>query len=194
MAAPGDVVGALAGRLSLHLGLLSGVVLLVAFHWAAALAAWGAALFLQARLALVMGDIGTSVFGMDAPVREARYVAWLGLEPAPAKEVRVLGLGNWLVSRHVRASTAAQGVCASARVQGQTAVRRATLLTCVVLAGVAAALGWQCAQQDIGLTSVVLASQVLTLVSRAVSSATAAKDGVVLGYAGHVLDAVTGLE
>ena len=191
---PGDVVGALAGRLALHLGLLSGVVLLVSFSWVAALGAWGAALFLQARLATVMADVGTSTFGMDEVVRESRYAAWLGLQPGPAKEVRVLGLGRWLVGRHARASETAAGVLAAARAQGQRAVRRATLFACAALVAIAAALGWQCAQQDIGLTSVVLAVQGLTLIAATVADVRSAKDGVVLGYAQGAFEAVTALE
>jgi len=76
-------------------------VVLLAFHWWAPLllaAAW----HLSSRLFLKVTENGISFDNSDGPVllRRAEYVRSLAMEAPAAKEVRVFGLGDWIVGRY----------------------------------------------------------------------------------------------
>ncbi|HEX2093556.1 MAG TPA: ATP-binding cassette domain-containing protein [Longimicrobiaceae bacterium] len=81
-------------------------VVLLGFHWWAPLllaAAW----HLTNRVYLRATENGVSFHMSDGAVRmrRAEYVRSLALEPPAAKEVRVFGLGGWLVGRYADAWT-----------------------------------------------------------------------------------------
>jgi len=97
---PGTAVNQLINsRVATTLTALASGALLIGYHlWAAAL---------LTGVLLAFGTISRRAFaaqlktvvGQTAAVRRAEYFRNLALSPASAKEVRLLGLGDWLVSR-----------------------------------------------------------------------------------------------
>lgn len=96
---PGNAVSGLAGRVATWLSGLGSAILLAGFRWwiAVALSAvflWAARVTLHDYLTL------TKILTGQAPtLRRSYYYRDLAFLPAPAKEVRVFGLGTWLVSQ-----------------------------------------------------------------------------------------------
>jgi len=97
---PGTAVNQLINsRIATTLTALASGVLLIGYHW------WAAALLLAVLLAF--GLIARSgfarqlktVIGQTAAVRRAEYFRTLALAPASAKDVRLLGIGGWIVQR-----------------------------------------------------------------------------------------------
>ncbi|HVG45166.1 MAG TPA: ABC transporter ATP-binding protein [Longimicrobium sp.] len=76
-------------------------VVLLGFHWWAPLLLAGA-WHLSSRLFLKVTENGISFDNSDGPVllRRAEYVRSLAVEAPAAKEVRVFGLGDWIVGRY----------------------------------------------------------------------------------------------
>jgi ATP-binding cassette subfamily B protein len=190
----GDGVNCLAGRLGLHLGLLSGSALLVPFSWLAAVAVLVTGELLQARTATAMAALGANNSDVARMLRETTYVAALGLRADAAKEVRVFGLGPWLVARHQSAWGRAADVLAAERGDGQRRVRRATRLACLVLSLVVVALAWRTARGHVELQALVLAVQGLMLVANTLGDPRAIRDGVILGFARASMEGTTSLE
>ncbi|MBW3587956.1 MAG: ABC transporter ATP-binding protein/permease [Actinobacteria bacterium] len=95
---PGNAVPGLAGRVATWLSGLGSAILLAGFRWwvAVGLSAvflWAARVTLRDYLTL------TKILTGQAPtLRRSYYYRDLAFLPAPAKEVRVFGLGTWLVS------------------------------------------------------------------------------------------------
>jgi ATP-binding cassette subfamily B protein len=97
---PGTAVNQLINsRLSTILTALACGALLIAYHW------WCAALMLAVLLTFRVisqrsfaGQLKT-VIGQTAAVRRAEYFRTLALAPDSAKDVRLLGIGDWLVGR-----------------------------------------------------------------------------------------------
>jgi ATP-binding cassette subfamily B protein len=97
---PGRAVSQLVNsRVATTLAALASGALLLRYHW------WVAALLLAVLLGF--GLIARSGFarqlqtiiGQTAAVRRAEYFRTLALAPASAKDVRLLGIGDWIVSR-----------------------------------------------------------------------------------------------
>jgi ATP-binding cassette subfamily B protein len=97
---PGTAVTQLINsRLATTLAALASGALLIGYHW------WAAALLVAVLLAF--GTLSRRAFarqlrtvvGQTAAVRRADYFRTLALSPAAAKEVRLLGLGDWLIAR-----------------------------------------------------------------------------------------------
>jgi ATP-binding cassette, subfamily B, bacterial len=97
---PGTAVNQLINsRLATTLTALASGALLIGYHW------WVAVLLLAVLLTFRIisqrsfaGQLKT-VIGQTAAVRRAEYFRTLALAPASAKDVRLLGIGDWLVGR-----------------------------------------------------------------------------------------------
>jgi ATP-binding cassette subfamily B protein len=97
---PGAAVGQLIGtRIATTLTAVTSGALLIAYHW------WAAALLFAATLGFSIikrrGYVQQTVtiVGQTGAVRRARYFRDLALEPAAAKDVRLLGIGPWIIER-----------------------------------------------------------------------------------------------
>ena len=191
---PGDAVTAVGGRVALYTSLLSGSLLLAVFHVWAAFAVLVAALALQRRLATAMSALGESQAGRAAALRESAYLRDLALQSPAAKEVRLFGLGHWLVARHRKAWKAASAAMRAAQLQGQRSLLVATVTMCVVIGVVTGTLGWQVSRGGVGLAAVAVTLQGIALVTRSIGDEAAVRDGMVLGYAMAALAAADELE
>jgi ATP-binding cassette subfamily B protein len=191
---PGDAVAALAGRATLHLTVWSGALLLVVFHWWAAAVVLAAAVLLQRRLSTVMGRLGESQAGSAAALREPAYLSALALRPGAGKEVRLFGLGGWLVSRHAAAWAAASDSLVSERRQDQRSLLSAVAAMCAAIVLVLGVLAWEVTGGAIGLAAVAVTAQAIALVPRTITDENAVRDGMVLGYALAALRAADELD
>jgi ATP-binding cassette subfamily B protein len=97
---PGTAVNQLINsRIATTLTALASGALLIGYHW------WAAAVLLAVLLGF--GLVARSGFarqlktvvGQTAAVRRAEYFRTLALAPASAKEVRLLGIGDWIMGR-----------------------------------------------------------------------------------------------
>ncbi|HVH12219.1 MAG TPA: hypothetical protein VM759_04155 [Longimicrobium sp.] len=117
-------------------------VVLFAFHWWAPLllaAGW----MLTNRLFLKVTENGLSFDMGDGAVRlrRAEYVRSLALEAPAAKEVRVFGLGDWIVGRYADAWLDALRVMWKSRSAGRALTAATTLALALSHAVVLGALG-----------------------------------------------------
>jgi ATP-binding cassette, subfamily B, bacterial len=96
-----QTVAALASVATMRLRGLGASVVLLGFHWWAPLALW-VAWHLTNRVYLQATENGISVNMSDGAVRlrRAEYLRSLALDAPAAKEVRVFGLGGWLIERY----------------------------------------------------------------------------------------------
>jgi len=180
---PGDAVAALSGRVAMHVSIWAGALLLVTFHVWAAVLMLGASVYMQRRLAVSIAALGQSQVGRAAALRETGYLRDVALLAPAAKEVRIFGLGGWLVDRHVRAWRTASASMRSAQQKGQRQLVVASVAMCTALAAVVGALGWQISRGTVGLAAVAVSLQALALVTRSIGDEQAIRDGMVLGYA-----------
>ncbi|NKE60085.1 ABC transporter ATP-binding protein [Lentzea sp. PSKA42] len=96
---PGQTVEALPEVLSSWLRALGSAAVLTWFHWWLGLlwlVVWPIIVYRMQRDYLRVGEEG---FGQSAQLRQAEYVRDLALDPPPAKEVRLWGILDWLVTR-----------------------------------------------------------------------------------------------
>jgi ATP-binding cassette subfamily B protein len=191
---PGQVVSAVGGRLAQIIGIVSGSALVGAFSWYAAACLLVVGFVLRGRVARVMGEIGSSRAAAASTLQVLGYLVKLGLEPFAAKEIRLLGLRSWLLRRHAEAAQDAQDALTEVRKQGQRSVQLGILIMCATVALVVAALGWQVARGQVGLTVVVLTVQGLLLLALTIGDGLAVRDGVILGFASAALESAAALE
>lgn len=101
---PGELTSGLSLQVTARAGGFAAAALVaVTFSWGAALVL--AVLWLIVGEALRTTAYAANPFWTD-PLRRAAYLKRLGLLPAAAKELRIFGLGSWLVARYSEEWTA----------------------------------------------------------------------------------------
>lgn len=96
---PGQTVEALPEVLTSWLRAVGSAAVLTWFHWWLGLlwlVVWPIIVYRMQRDYLRVGEEG---FGQSAQLRQAEYVRDLALDPPPAKEIRLWGVLDWLVTR-----------------------------------------------------------------------------------------------
>lgn len=119
---PGDAVTGLASLLPSWFQALGSAAILATFHWWLGLGwilLWPIVLYFLQREYIRVGQAATGE--MDA-LRRADYFRDLALKPAAAKELRVWGLGDWLIARFGGAWLDAMAPVWRARTPGRTVV------------------------------------------------------------------------
>jgi ATP-binding cassette subfamily B protein len=137
-------------------------VVLLGFHWWAPLllaAAW----HLTNRVYLEATKNGVSVDMSDGAVRlrRAEYVRSLAVDAGAAKEVRVFGLGAWLVGRYGDAWQRALGEMWKSRRANRALTAAATVGVALSHAAVLAAVGVAVMRGEIGSGAVVVFVQAI---------------------------------
>jgi ATP-binding cassette subfamily B protein len=132
-------------------------VVLLGFRWWAPLllaAAW----YLTNRVYLQATENGVSVNMSDGAVRlrRAEYLRSLALEASAAKEVRVFGLGGWIVGRYGDAWLDALGVMWRSRRANRGITAAAALALAVSHAAVLGALGVAASQGQVGSAALLV--------------------------------------
>ena len=153
---PSGAAMTLIGRAGDRLSGVLACAVLATFRWWLGLCLLAMWLVLRRPLReLVRSRVGTFRRATEA-LRRSWYFAGLALRPASAKEVRVFGLGDWLVGNH-------RSLHAEAMRPSWTEVerlnRRIALLSVLVLAAYAmstAALGWAAYHHTITLGALVV--------------------------------------
>lgn len=116
---PGLAIYSLAQLLPNWMRSLSGGVILLFFHWWLGLAwllLWPVVLYFLSREYVRVSETGS---GQGAALRRADYLCDLSLAPAGAKEVRIWGMSEWLISRFHRSWLVAMGPIWKARRPGR---------------------------------------------------------------------------
>ncbi|WP_328491987.1 ABC transporter ATP-binding protein/permease [Streptomyces sp. NBC_00414] len=141
---------------------LEGIGLLVLLAplawWAPPLLGLAAVLTYRSYLRLAR-QVHGSMESASAVIRRAGYLRSLALDPEPAKEVRVFGLGDWLADRMTAVWQSGMGKVWATR---RTAARRACGAVGFVVLAEGAVLGYAAvaaAHGDLGLTRLVISVQ-----------------------------------
>jgi ATP-binding cassette, subfamily B, bacterial len=153
---PSGAAMTLIGRAGDRLSGVLACAVLATFHWWLGLGVLAMWLVLRRPLReLVRSRVGTFRDATEA-LRRSWYFGGLAWRPAPAKEVRVFGLGDWLIGNH-------RSLYAEAMRPSWTEVerlnRRIALLSAAVLAAYAvstATLGWAAYHHTITLGALVV--------------------------------------
>ncbi|GAB2861737.1 ABC transporter ATP-binding protein [Actinoallomurus bryophytorum] len=153
---PSGAAMTLIGRAGDRLSGVLACAVLATFHWWLGLGVLAMWLVLRRPLReLVRSRVGTFRRATEA-LRRSWYFGGLAWRPAPAKEVRVFGLGDWLVGNH-------RSLYAEAMRPSWTEIerlnRRIALLSAAVLAAYAtstATLGWAAYHHTITLGALVV--------------------------------------
>ena len=153
---PSGAAMTLIGRAGDRLSGILACAVLATFHWWLGLGVLAMWLVLQRPLrALVRSRVGTFRRATET-LRRSWYFAGLAWRPAPAKEVRVFGLGDWLVGNHRSLHAEAMRPSWS---EIERLNRRIALLSVLVLAAYAmstATLGWAAYHHTITLGALVV--------------------------------------
>ncbi|MDN3354971.1 ATP-binding cassette domain-containing protein [Actinomadura sp. DC4] len=131
-------------------------VVLATFHWWLGLGVLATWLVVRRPLRdLVRSRVGTFRRATEA-LRRSWYFAALTWRPGPAKEVRVFGLGDWLIGNHRSLHEEAMG---PSWAEARRLNRRIALLGLLVLAAYSAStatLGWAAYHHTISLGTLVV--------------------------------------
>jgi ATP-binding cassette subfamily B protein len=155
-AGPSGAPMALIGRAGDRLSGVLACAVLATFHWWLGLGVLATWLVLRRPLrALVRSRIGTFKQA-TAQLRRSWYFAGISWLPAAAKEIRVFGLGEWLLGNHRALHTDAMRPSWE---EIRRLNRRIALLSPLILAAYAvsaATLGWAAYHHTIGLGALVI--------------------------------------
>jgi len=154
--APSGAPMALIGRAGDRLSGILACAVLATFHWWLGLGVLAMWLVLRRPLrTLVRSRVGTFRQATET-LRRSWYFAGISWRPAPAKEIRVFGLGDWLIGNH-------RSLHAEAMRPSWAEIRRLNhriaLLSPLVLAAYAmstATLGWAAYHHTISLGALVV--------------------------------------
>src|SRR5205807_6543930 len=130
-----DAPRALAARTAARISFVGGAILLSVFHWWIALAVLLTGLWLQGQLVKSLMSAVQAQMGQAMAQRRSAYLRELALQPPPAKEIRVFGLGGWLTARYWEAFGRALDVMRGERATGRRPRVLATFAMCVVVTG-----------------------------------------------------------
>ena len=95
----GSLYQLITSRVSRTLGALASGALLFAYHWWAPLCLLAAQVAYSTVNQRINAGQAATVLGQTQSLRRANYYRDLALAPGAAKEVRLLGLGDWLIGR-----------------------------------------------------------------------------------------------
>ncbi|MGW0909650.1 ATP-binding cassette domain-containing protein [Streptomyces sp. NPDC002853] len=135
------------------------LVLLAPLAWWAPLLLGLAAVLTYRSYLRLSRQVHGSMESASAVIRKAAYLRSLALDPEPAKEVRVFGLGDWLADRMTAVWQSGMARVWSTR---GTAARRAYGAVGFVVLGEGLVLGYAAyaaARGDLGLTELVISAQ-----------------------------------
>jgi ATP-binding cassette subfamily B protein len=153
---PGQAVYSLAQLLPSWIESLGGAVILMFFHWWLGLLwllLWPVVLYYLSREYVRVSEAGA---GQSAALRRADYFSELGLAPGGAKELRIWGMTDWLISRFTHSWLLAMGPIWKARRPGRGLIW-ATLLVVGTSSGLTA--GWivvAAVHAEIGLAALAI--------------------------------------
>ena len=159
-------VGSLSGVVSTRLRGIGAFAVLLGFQWWAPLllaAAW----HLTNRTYLQATENGVSVNMSDGAVRlrRAEYLRSIALEAPAAKEVRVFGLGGWVVARYGEAWLDALGMLWRSRKANRGLTLATTLALAVSHAVVLGALGVAASRGEISVAALLVFVQAVIATS-----------------------------
>jgi ATP-binding cassette subfamily B protein len=154
--APSGAPMALIGRFGDRLSGVLACAVLATFHWWLGLGVLATWLVVRRPLRdLVRSRVGTFRQATEK-LRRSWYFAGIACLPAPAKEIRVFGLGAWLIGNHQALHTDAMRPSWD---EVRRLNRRIALLSPLILAAYAvsaATLGWAAYHHTIGLGALVV--------------------------------------
>jgi ATP-binding cassette subfamily B protein len=157
-----QTVASLSNVATMRLRGLGASVVLLGFHWWAPLVlavAW----HLTNRVYLQATENGVSVNMSDGAVRlrRAEYLRSLALDAPAAKEVRVFGLGGWLVGRYGDAWLEALGAMWKSRKANRGITAAATLALALSHAAVLGVLGMEAARGQVSVAAILVFVQAI---------------------------------
>jgi ATP-binding cassette, subfamily B, bacterial len=156
----GEAVASLQQLVVTHLQGLAALLVLLGFRWWAPLVMLAGWLLMHQASVRAMAEASMSAhLQRGTGIRRARYLRALAVESPAAKEVRVFGLGDWLVGRYADAWLAAMpNIWRQCRVSGvaTTLVGAGLLAAHVVVLG---AMGWSAWRGDLSLAGLVVFAQ-----------------------------------
>ena len=153
---PKQAVAALASLIPNWVVSIGSALILVAFHWGLALVMlllWALIAYFSQKEYVRVASIG---LGQSAAVRRAEYFRDLALTPEPAKEVRIWGLGKWLVGHFEREFQRAMVPLWHERRLGRPIIWLMTLTYAAVNLGAFVLLAWAATQGNIGLAALAI--------------------------------------
>jgi ATP-binding cassette, subfamily B, bacterial len=160
---PSLAVGALASVVPAWLRALAAAAVLVAFHWWLGLiwlVTWPLVVYFMQREYFRVGQVG---FGQSAALQQAEYLRDLAITAPAAKEIRIWGLLDWLVTRFSTAwRTAMEPIWRERRPRARV-VLGSTGALAVVNALSYGLLAWAAVRHDLGLAGLAVYTQALSL-------------------------------
>lgn len=156
---PGDAVAALASLLPSWLGAIGSAIILATFHWWLGLGwivLWPVVLYFLQREYI---RVGQAAIGEAEAVRRADYYRDLALTPGAAKEVRVWGLPEWLVSRFQVSWYGAMAPIWRARKPGRYVVWVSTLAVTAASVATFGLLAWGAWRGNVSLAALAIYSR-----------------------------------
>jgi ATP-binding cassette subfamily B protein len=160
---PSLAVGALAAVVPAWLRALAAAAVLIAFHWWLAviwLVTWPLVVYFMQREYFRVGQVG---FGQSSALQEAEYLRDLAITAPAAKEIRIWGLLDWLVTRFGTAWRAAMEPIWRERRPRARVVLGSTGALAVVNALSYGLLAWAAVRHDLGLAGLAVYTQALSL-------------------------------
>jgi ATP-binding cassette subfamily B protein len=179
---PTDAPNALAGRVAARLSFVGAAGVLVVWHWWVALPVLICGVWQQIQLSKSLMEAALGQVGMADATRRSIYYRDLALTPPAAKEIRVFGLGSWLVERYKEHFGAALLAMQAARARQQRPLLILTLITCAAVGGSLLLLGWEAGSGRVGLAKVALVVTALAAAARTLTENDTVRDGLVLAF------------
>ena len=187
---PADAANALAARASTLVSFAGACILLVYFHWWIALPVLVLGLWLFAQLTTSLGTAAQFQIGLAGALRRSVYFRTLALTPPSAKEVRVFGLGGWLVDRYRDSFNSALEAMKAERSQGRGTLLTLTLSMVGLVVGSFILLGWEAGTGRLDLARIAVTIQSFAAALRLISDDQVLRDGIVLQFAMNSLGTV----
>ena len=160
---PSLAVSALASVVPAWLRALAAAAVLIAFHWWLGviwLVTWPVVVYYMQREYFRVGQVG---FGQSGALQQAEYLRDLAITASAAKEIRIWGLLDWLVTRFGHAWHAAMEPIWRERRPRARVVLGSTGALAVVNALSYGLLAWAAVRHDLGLAGLAVYTQALSL-------------------------------
>lgn len=191
---PADAANALAARISTLISFAGASLLLFLFHWWVAILVMILGLLLLAQITKSIGTAAQAQVGLAAALRRSVYFRQLALTPPAAKEIRVFGLGGWLIDRYGESFQTALTALSAERARGRRTLFVFTMLMCAVVAASFVLLGWEAGTGRLDLATIAITIQALAIAGRVISDEQAARDGIMLNFSMNSLETVRAAE
>ncbi|MBI3973296.1 MAG: ABC transporter ATP-binding protein [Chloroflexi bacterium] len=180
---PGDVAAALIEKAPLWLQGLGSAVIVARFHWWLApvlLAAWLWATDTGRRELI---NTAAAAARTTRAVRRAGYLRDLALQPTVARELRIYGLGDWLIERFSSEWLRAMVPIWQERWQGNRALVVSALPAVLAQSFAYALVGWAGARGEVGLGDLALYLGAIGGIGMSLGTRSAADYGLAYGTA-----------